>query len=89
MITLDTTALELAMAFGLPYLVVQAPSGGPVAGTTNGAAAAAGIPAVIAEAGGVGQLQAEAVDLHLRGLRSRAAPPGHAGGRAHPCPSRL
>lgn len=65
---LDTTALELARAFGLPYLIQQAPSGGPVAGTTNGAAAAAGIPAVIAEAGGVGQLQAEAVELHLRGL---------------------
>lgn len=64
----DDRALELAMAFGLPYLVVQAPSGGPVAGTTNGAAAQAGIPAVIAEAGGVGQLQAAAVELHLRGL---------------------
>ena len=45
--------------------------GGPVAGTTNAAAAQAGIPAVIAEAGGVGQLQAEAVELHLRGLRPR------------------
>ncbi len=64
----DAAALGLATAFALPYLVVQAPSGGPVAGTTNAAAAQAGIPAVIAEAGGVGQLQAEAVALHLRGL---------------------
>jgi uncharacterized protein len=65
---LDSRALDLATTFGLPYLVSQAPSGGPVAGTTNGAAAAVGIPAIIAEAGGVGQLRPEAVDLHLRGL---------------------
>ncbi len=64
----DQAALDLARTFGLPYLVVQAPTGGPIAGTTNGAAAQAGIPAVIAEAGGIGQLQADAVDLHLRGL---------------------
>ena len=66
---LDRSALDLAVTFGLPYLVVQAPAGGPIAGTTNAAAAQAGIPAVIAEVGGVGQLQPEAVDLHLRGLR--------------------
>jgi predicted deacylase len=65
---LDDRALDIAITFGLPYVVSQAPSGGPVAGTTNAAAAAVGIPAVIAEAGGVGQLQTEAVDLHLRGL---------------------
>jgi uncharacterized protein len=66
---LNRAALDLAVAFGLPYLVVQAPACGPIAGTTNAAAAAAGIPAVIAEAGGIGQLQPDAVDLHLRGLR--------------------
>jgi len=65
---LDATAVDLAGAFGLPYLVVQPAGGGPVAGTTNAAAAAAGIPAVIAEAGGIGQVQPEAVALHLRGL---------------------
>jgi predicted deacylase len=67
--TLDNTALDLAIAYGLPHVVSEAPGGGPVAGTTNGAAAQAGIPAVIAEAGGIGQLQTEAVDMHLRGLR--------------------
>jgi uncharacterized protein len=64
----DGRARALAVAFGLPYVVVQPSGGGPVAGTTNGAAAQAGIPAVIAEAGGVGQLDPNAVDLHLRGL---------------------
>jgi predicted deacylase len=66
---LDEAALDLAYTFGLPYVISQAPSGGPVAGTTNGAAAQVGIPALIAEAGGIGQLQPEAVELHLRGLR--------------------
>jgi predicted deacylase len=56
------------VAFGPPYVVVQPYGGGPVAGTTNDAAAQAGIPAVIAEAGGVGQLDPKAVELHLRGL---------------------
>ena len=65
----DGRARDLAMAFGLPFVVVQPHGGGPVAGTTNGAAAQAGIPAVIAEAGGVGQLDPQAVELHLRGLR--------------------
>lgn len=65
---LDNKALDLAVTFGLPYVILQAPSGGPIAGTTDAAAAQAGIPAMIAEAGGIGQLQPEAVDLHLRGL---------------------
>ena len=64
----DGRAQALAVAFGLPYVVVQPHGGGPVAGTTNGAAAQAGIPAVIAEAGGAGQLDPQAVELHLRGL---------------------
>ncbi|HWE63168.1 MAG TPA: succinylglutamate desuccinylase/aspartoacylase family protein [Chloroflexota bacterium] len=65
----DERALDLSITFGLPYVVVQAPSGGPIGGTTNGAAALVGIPAVIAEAGAIGQLQPDAVEQHLRGLR--------------------
>jgi uncharacterized protein len=42
----------------------------PIAGTTSAAAAAAaGIPAVIAEAGGCGLLEESAVRLHLAGLQ--------------------
>jgi len=63
----DERARELALAFGLPYVV---DSTGELTGTTSGAAAAAGIPAVIAEAGGTGQLEAEAVQLLTRGARN-------------------
>lgn len=66
---LDTRAMDLAAAYGLPYLAVQEPSGEALGGTTNGAAAAIGIPAAIVEVGGVGQLQPEAVAMHLQGLR--------------------
>jgi len=65
----DRRAMALAAAYGLPYLAVQEPSDAALGGTTNGAAAAIGIPAAIVEAGGVGQLQPEAVALHLLGLR--------------------
>jgi predicted deacylase len=65
----DARALDLAQVFGLPNVIVQARAAGPIAGTTNGAAAAAGIPALIAEAGGIGQLEPEAVEMHLHGLQ--------------------
>lgn len=52
----DDAALGLARAVGLTYHIVQRPHGGAIGGTTTHAAAAAGIPAIIAEAGGVGQL---------------------------------
>jgi predicted deacylase len=65
----DNAAQDLAAAFGLPYVIVEPPTGGAVAGSTDIAAAEVGIPAVIAEAGGIGQLTEEAVKLHLRGLR--------------------
>ena len=68
-VDLDAVAVDLATVFGLPYLVVEAADGAPISGTMAGAASAAGIPAFIAEAGAIGQLQTEAVDLHLRGLR--------------------
>jgi predicted deacylase len=61
-------ARELAVAFGLPYVISLRAEDAPVSGTTTSAAAAAGIPAVIAEAGGRGVLEEEAVRLHLDGL---------------------
>jgi hypothetical protein len=61
-------ARELALAFGFPYAVRVQAEEAPVSGTTSGAAAAAGIPAVIAEAGGCGLLEEDAVRLHLDGL---------------------
>jgi predicted deacylase len=60
----------LAVAFGLPYVVRAAHGGAPISGTTSSAAAAVGVPAVIAEAGGCGLLEESAVQLHLSGLEN-------------------
>ena len=65
----EARARDLAEAYGLGYLIRQAP--GPdraVAGTTSAAAAEIGIPAIIAEAGGCGLVERAAVGAHLRGL---------------------
>ncbi|MEO5965946.1 MAG: succinylglutamate desuccinylase/aspartoacylase family protein, partial [Candidatus Limnocylindrales bacterium] len=60
----DTRSRELAAAYGLRYLLI-----GPSPGTTTTAAAALGIPAVLAEVGGQGRWPAADVDLHEAGLR--------------------
>jgi len=65
----ETAARGLAEAYGLGYVVREAPGHErAVTGTTSFAAAAAGIPAIIAEAGGCGLIEADAVAAHLRGL---------------------
>jgi hypothetical protein len=66
----EERARALAVAYGLPYVVRNTPEETPVSGTTASAAAAAGVPAVIVEAGGRGLLEEEAVQLHLDGLRN-------------------
>jgi uncharacterized protein len=65
----EDRARALAVAFGFRYVVREDPEGG-LAGMTCSAAAAAGIPAIIAEAGGRGQLEEEAVELLVRGVRN-------------------
>ncbi len=60
----DARARELAEAYGLRYLLI-----GPSPGTTTTAAAALGIPAVLAEVGGQGRWPADDVALHAAGLR--------------------
>jgi uncharacterized protein len=60
----DARSRELADAYGLRYLLI-----GPSPGTTTTAAAALGIPAVLAEVGGQGRWPAEDVALHAAGLR--------------------
>jgi predicted deacylase len=57
---------RLAAAYGIGYLVES----DSVRGATYGAAAAAGIPCILTEAGGVGQLDPVAVAVHSRGLRN-------------------
>ena len=64
------------MAFGLPYVLTVSkpvqPSKGHRAGagglSSYAAAAEKGIPAILAEAGGVGQMQEEAVELLVNGV---------------------
>jgi uncharacterized protein len=65
----ENRAMALAIAYGLGYIIRQeAGPGRAVGGTTSAAAAAVGIPAITAEAGGCGLIEQAAVDLHLRGL---------------------
>ena len=58
----------IAVAFGLPYVVREEPREGGLGGMTSSAAAARGIPAIIAEAGGRGQLEEPAVQLLVDGV---------------------
>lgn len=65
----EEKARNLASAYGLPYVIRQV--AGPdraVSGTSSGAAAAAGIPAITAEAGECGLVQEHAVAMHVTGL---------------------
>jgi uncharacterized protein len=67
----ESKARDLATAYGLPYVIRQV--AGPdraVSGTSSGAAAAAGIPAITAEAGGCGLVEEHAVAMHVAGLHA-------------------
>jgi predicted deacylase len=60
---------QIAMAFGLPYVLAVSQPVQPAKGLSSYAAAAEkGIPAILAEAGGVGQMQEEAVELLVQGV---------------------
>lgn len=52
----NEASAALGRAFGLPYLVASVPKPGGIGGTTAQAAAAAGVPGIIAEAGSSGLL---------------------------------
>jgi uncharacterized protein len=65
----EDKAREMALAYGLPYVIRQ--EKGPdraVAGTSTAAAAEAGIPAITAEAGGCGLVEERFVAMHVAGL---------------------
>jgi predicted deacylase len=64
----EARARELAVAFGLRYVVRNPAAAAPIGGMTSTAAARAGVPAVIAEAGGCGLLDEEAVRLLADGV---------------------
>ena len=64
----EAASRGLAEAFGLPWIVRSTRDSAPIGGTTSQAAAELGIPAVIAEVGGRGLLEQDAIETHLRGL---------------------
>jgi hypothetical protein len=65
----DIKAVELARVFGLPYLLtVDRPIQQAKGSSSFVAAAERGVPGVLAEAGGVGQLQRDAVGLLTDGV---------------------
>jgi predicted deacylase len=66
----EERAHGMAVAMGLPYVVRERRREEGLAGMTSSAAAAAGIPAVIAEAGGCGQLEESAVRMLAAGVRN-------------------
>jgi uncharacterized protein len=75
----EDRARGLAEAYGLGYVLRQeAGPDRPVSGTTSGASAAIGVPAITAEAGGCGLVEQAAVDLHVRGLNGVLAQLGMA-----------
>jgi uncharacterized protein len=60
---------EMALAFELPYvLTVSKPVQAAKGLSSYAAAADRGIPSILAEAGGIGQMQEDAVDLLFRGV---------------------
>lgn len=60
---LDQKSLEMAKVFGIRYLVSS-----EVKGSTTSAAALAGVPGILAEAGGQGIWREEHIEAHTKGL---------------------
>lgn len=80
----DDRSEALARAFGLPYLVPLTPQPGAIGGTTAHAAAAAGVPSIVAEAGSSGlltepetQMLVDGVANALRSLGMLVGEPKH------------
>ncbi len=80
----EEQAHGIAVAFGLPYVVRQERQPGDLGGMTCNAAAEAGIPAIIAEVGGRGQLEEDAVTMLVEGVRAVLRHLGMLPGRPQP-----
>ncbi len=83
----EATARRMAIAFGFENLV-QVPRAERIEGTTIAAAGDAGIPAIVAEAGGRGLLEQPAVDLLRNGVVSVLRELGMLAGDPSPSPVR-
>jgi uncharacterized protein len=76
----EDLARQMAAAYGLRYVIRQAAGTGPgISGMSSAAAAAAGIAAITAEAGGCGLVEEQAVAAHVAGLNGVLAALGMAG----------
>jgi uncharacterized protein len=89
----EDRARDLAVAYGLGYVIRQEPVTDPrLGGMSSQAAARIGIPAITAEAGECGLVQEPAVRAHVRGLDRVLAQLGMADGRTDddgPAPAHL
>ena len=81
----EAQARALAVSFGLPY-VVRSEQKASLSGTTSSAAAAAGVPAIIAEAGGCGLLEEDAIALLVAGVSNALRHVGALEGEPSPPP---
>lgn len=77
-----TRSRAMAEAYGTPYIIASQ----SIAGGTYGAAAGRGVPAILAEAGGQGQLDEPSVAVHLKGLRNVLRLLGVLPGKPDPVP---
>jgi hypothetical protein len=83
----DQRTRAIAAAFGLPVILAKkVATGSPISGTAYAAAVRLGVPAVIAEDGGVGRHDPAAADRLLAGARNVLAHLGVLSGGARPTP---
>jgi hypothetical protein len=81
---LDAKSLSMARAFGLPYVVASQPQPGGLSGTTIDAAAAVGVPGIIAEAGSSGLLTEPETQMMVDGLENTLRSLGMLEGEVRP-----
>ena len=67
---IDRASEAMGLAMGLPYLVANTPKPGGLGGTTIQAAAAAGIPAILPEAGSCGLLTEPETHVLIDGVEN-------------------
>ena len=84
----EEQASKIAIAFQLPYVVREERTEGGLGGMTTSAAAYAGIPGVIAEAGGRGLLEETAAAMLTAGVRNVLRVLGMLPGEPDPPPAR-
>jgi len=82
--TTEAKSRALAVSYGFPVTVRRSADvlRKPIPGYMNAAAAARGIPGIVAEAGGEAQARPEDIEAHITGLRGVLAHLGLTGGTA-------